>query len=87
MELEVVCSAAPSAEVYNECIRSHITLYGICVQSVTETVLSGYFGFPLSVSSSSALNSFTRLSPMPYSLNSRHRPWSLCLLSQVSSGM
>ena len=32
MELEAVYSAAPSAEVYNECIRSLISLYGTCVQ-------------------------------------------------------
>jgi len=74
MELEAVYSAAHSAEFYNECIRSHIILYGTCVQSVTKRVfLSEYFGFPLSVSSTSALYSFTRLSPMPYNLNNRHR--------------
>jgi len=38
MEIEAVCLATPSAEVYNECIRAHIILYGTCVRSVTETV-------------------------------------------------
>jgi len=38
MELEAVYSAAPSAEVYNQCIRSNISLYGTFVQSVTGTV-------------------------------------------------
>jgi len=40
--------------------------------SLRQFFLSEYFGFSLSVSSTSALYSFTRLSPMPYSLNNRH---------------
>jgi hypothetical protein len=97
MEIEAVYLATPSAEVYNECIRAHIILYGTCVRSVTETVFfyqsTSVFSYlyhpPVLYTHSLVCHQCHRVLTIDIVVTSstKNNAWNLHLLSQVASVM